>query len=111
MPSFKSILALQRHSSTSMSTAALSTSTTPDGGPVPVKRRLLSETEIQVHNIVKSVPYFGLSEAVLELREPQTLLTYGSKQSGSKREFHRLNRSSLCSVFRARARLPATLSP
>jgi hypothetical protein len=47
-----------------------------------------------------------LSEAVLELREPQALLIYGSKQAGSNRESHRSNRPSLCSVIRARARAP-----
>ena len=63
-------------------------------------------SEAVLSEAVLSEAVLVLSEAVLELREPQTLLTYGSNQSGSKREFHRLNRSSLFSVFRARARAP-----
>jgi len=47
-----------------------------------------------------------LSEAVLEVRESQTLLIFGSKQSGSNRESHRSYQPSLCSVIRARARAP-----
>jgi hypothetical protein len=47
-----------------------------------------------------------LSAAVLEVREPQTLLIYGSKQTGANREFHLSNRLLLCSVIRARARAP-----
>ena len=49
-----------------------------------------------------------LSAAVLELRESQALLIYGSKQTGLSRESHRLNRSPLCSVIRARARSVCT---
>jgi hypothetical protein len=47
-----------------------------------------------------------LSEAVLELRDPQALLTYGSKQSGSNRNFPWSEFPSLCGVIRARARAP-----
>jgi hypothetical protein len=54
---------------------------------------------------VLSAAVLVLSAAVLEVREPQTLLIFESKQSGLNRDFHRSNRSSLCSVIRARAPL------
>jgi hypothetical protein len=63
-------------------------------------------SEAVLSEAVLSEAVLVLSEAVLELREPQTLLIYGSKQSGSNRNLHRSNRSSLCSVIRARARAP-----
>jgi hypothetical protein len=63
-------------------------------------------SEAVLSEAVLSEAVLVLSEAVLELREPQALLIYGSKQSGPNRDFRPSNQPSLCGVIRARARAP-----